>query len=94
MNIYGRLITSHCSLEKKRNKTKQWILYSHHMNKSSTWCFLIKQKRKRNAVKRLGTIVSNGSKSGQIHQTPVTNTDGDPSKSLLFRILKNTAVIC
>ena len=51
--------------------------YSHHMNKSSLWCFLIKQKIKRNSIRRLEAIVGNGLKSDQIHQTPGAKTDGD-----------------
>ena len=48
------------------------------MNKSSTWCVLTKEKRKRNTVRILETIVGNESKPGQIHQTPAVKTDDDP----------------
>ena len=53
----------------------------------------MKQKRKRNTVRRLGTVVGNGSKSRQIHQTPGAKLTVIPSKSLLFRMLKKPLTI-
>ena len=77
MKLLDRLTTSHSLLDKRRNKTNNGF-YSHYMNKSSTWCVLTKEKRKRNTVRRLETIVGNGSKPGQIHKTPAVKTGDDP----------------
>ena len=70
MRLHDRLLTGHRLLDKKRNKTNYGLYYDD-ANKASTCCFLIKLKRKRrNTVKRLETIVFNGLKPCQIHQTP------------------------
>ena len=76
--MHDQFITSHCLLDKTRNKKNNGF-YLHYMNTSSPSYVLIKQKRKKkNTVWRSETMAGNASKPSQIHQTPGAKTEDTP----------------
>ena len=87
--MHDQLITSHCLLDKTRNKKNNGF-YLHYMNTSSPSYILIKQKRKKKKIlfedQKLWQVMhQNLAKFTKLQEQKLKTL---PNKCLLFKMLK------